>query len=171
MTDGWAHFSADRKYRYLLGRRVSNSKRRLLFVMLNPGTADESHNDPTIRRCIGFAECWNFGLLEVANLFAFRTSYVAELRRAEDPIGPGNDLWISRALASADRVVLAWGNHGSYMGRSHQVRRTVIELTQPYHFGLNKTGEPRHPLYLSATTALKPLDSELRQTGSVTDTR
>ena len=116
MIEGWAEFSDDRTYRYLLGRRVGNSKRRLLFVMLNPGTADDTHNDPTIRRCIGFAERWNFGMMEVANLFAYRTSYVAELRRAEDPIGPGNDMWISRALAPADRVVLAWGNHGSYLG-------------------------------------------------------
>ena len=152
MIEGWAEFSDDRAYRYLLGRRVSKSKRRLLFVMLNPGTADETHNDPTIRRCIGFAERWDFGMLEVANLFAYRTSYVAELRHAEDPIGPGNDLWINRALASADRVVLAWGNHGSYMGRSHQVMRFISGLTRPYHLGLNKTGEPKHPLYLPAST-------------------
>ena len=165
MIEGWAEFSDDRAYRYLLGRKISNSNRRLLFIMLNPGTADEIHNDPTIRRCIGFAERWNFGVLEVANLFAFRTSYVTELRHAaEYPIGSGNDLWIRRALNSADRVVLAWGNHGSYLGRSHQVRRIVIETTQPYHFGLNKTGEPKHPLYLPAATILKPFDTDLRQT-------
>ena len=158
MTEGWAEFCDDRTYRYLLGRRVGDSRRRLLFIMLNPGTADESHNDPTIRRCIGFAERWKFGMMEVANLFAFRTSYVAELRRAEDPIGPGNDLWISCALASADRVVLAWGNHGSYMGRSRQVMRTVVEATQPYHLGLNKTGEPKHPLYLPASTIPAPFE-------------
>ena len=158
MTEGWAEFSGDRAYRYLLGRRVGDSKRRLLFVMLNPGTADATHNDPTIRRCIGFAERWNYGVLEVANLFAYRTSYVAELRRAEDPIGPGNDLWISRALASADRVVLAWGNHGSYMGRSGQVRRFISGLTEPYHLGINRTGEPKHPLYLPASTIPTPLE-------------
>ena len=158
MTEGWAEFSDDRTYRYLLGRRVSNSKRRLLFVMLNPGTADETHNDPTIRRCIGFAERWNFGTLEVANLFAFRTSYVAELRRAEDPIGPSNDAWISQALTIADRVVLAWGNHGAYMRRSRQVRRMALDATRPYHLGLNKTGEPKHPLYLPASTMPAPLE-------------
>ena len=160
MTEGRAKFSEDRAYRYLLGRRVSKSKRRLLFVMLNPGTADETHNDPTIRRCIGFAERWNFGTLEVANLFAFRTSYVPELRRAEDPIGPSNDAWISKALATADRVVLAWGNHGAYMKRSLQVRRMALDATRPYHLGLNKTGEPKHPLYLPAFTIPTPLEIE-----------
>ena len=156
MTEGWAEFSDDRVYRYLLGRRVSNSKRRLLFVMLNPGTADESHNDPTIRRCIGFAERWNFGTLEVANLFAFRTSYVGELRRADEPIGPDNDEWIYKALKAADRVVLAWGNNGAYMERSRQIRLMALDATQPYHLGINKTGEPKHPLYLPASTVPAP---------------
>ena len=159
--DGWAEFSNDGAYRYLLGRRVSDSRRRLLFVMLNPGTADEVLNDPTIRRCIGFAKRWNFGMLEVANLFAFRTSYVAELRRAENPIGPGNDLWIGRALESADRVVLAWGNHGSYLGRSREVRQTVFERAQPYHFGRNKSGEPRHPLYLPSAATIRRMETDI----------
>ena len=153
MSDGWAHFSADRKYRYLLGRRIGISDRSLLFIMLNPGTADETHNDPTIRRCIGFAERWKFGVMEVANLFAFRTSYVTELRRADEPIGSDNDEWISEALTTADRVVLAWGNQGVYKERSGHVRRMVLNVAQPYHLGLNKTGEPKHPLYLPASTA------------------
>ncbi len=161
MTDGWAHFSADRKYRYLLGRRISDSPCRLLFIMLNPGTADESHNDPTIRRCIGFAERWNFGVLEVANLFAFRTPYVAELRAAKEPIGPDNDAWISRALIAVDRVIFAWGNHGAYMQRSSKVTRMVSDVAQPYQLGLNKTGEPTHPLYLPATTVPTPMHADI----------
>ena len=160
MSDGWAHFSDDRKYRYLLGRRIGELERRLLFVMLNPGTADETHNDPTIRRCINFAERWKFGILEVANLFAFRTSYVTELRRAGEPIGSDNDEWISKALTTADRVVLAWGNHGAYKERSRQVRRMALDVAQPYHLGLNKTGEPKHPLYLPASTIPIPLRTD-----------
>ena len=161
MSDTWAYFSEDRTYRYLLGRRISDSERRLLFIMLNPGTADETHNDPTIRRCIGFADQWNFGLLEVANLFAFRTSYVAELRRADEPIGPKNDEWIRHALDSADRVVLAWGNHGSYKERSHLVRKMALAHARPYHLGLNKTGEPKHPLYLPKSTAPVSMDANI----------
>ena len=161
MSDGWAHFSHDKKYRYLLGRRISDSPRRLLFIMLNPATADETRNDPTIRRCIGFATQWGYGLLEVANLFAYRTPHVAELRRADDPIGPQNDEWISRALSAADKVILAWGNHGSYMNRSRQVRRMAIDVAQPYHLGLNKTGEPKHPLYLPASTTPIPFHADI----------
>ena len=161
MSDGWAHFSDDRKYRYLLGRRISDSPGRLLFVMLNPGTADETHNDPTIRRCIGFAKQWGYGLLEVVNLFAFRTSYIRELRRAADPIGSDNDEWLRGALTTADRVVLAWGNHGAFMNRSQQVLRMANNATQPYHLGLNKTGEPKHPLYLPSSTISSPLQTDI----------
>ena len=161
MSDGWAHFSHDKRYRYLLGRRIGASDRRLLFIMLNPGTADESHNDATIRRCIGFAERWNFGVMEVANLFAFRTSYVAELRAAKEPIGPDNDKWISEALVAADRVILAWGNHGAYMQRSRCVMRMVSSVVQPYQLGLNKTGEPTHPLYLPASTVPTPMHADI----------
>lgn len=157
MKDGWAHFSTDEKYRYLLGRRISDSSGRLLFIMLNPSTADEFKNDPTITRCINFVERWKFGILEVANLFAFRTSYVAELRRADEPIGPDNDEWIRTALDRADRVVLAWGNHGAYKGRSRRIKRMALDRAQPYHLGLNKTGEPKHPLYLPSSTVPIPL--------------
>ena len=161
MRDGWAHFSDDRKYRYLLGRRTGESERRLLFVMLNPGTADESQDDPTIRRCIGFAERWHFGAMEVVNLFAFRTPYVEELRAAREPVGPDNDDWISRALVAADRVILAWGNHGAYMERSRIVTRMVSDVVQPSQLGINKTGEPTHPLYLPATTVPKPMHADI----------
>ena len=157
MTDGWARFSKDKRYRYLLGRRISEAPERLLFVMLNPSTADETHNDPTIRRCIGFAKRWNYGILEVANLFAFRTPDVKELRLAADPIGADNDEWIRGALASADKVVLAWGNHGAYKNRSHEVRRMALNISQPFHLGLNKTGEPKHPLYLPSLAKPTPI--------------
>lgn len=157
MSDGWARFSHDEKYRYLLGRRISDSPHRLLFIMLNPATADATQNDPTIRRCIGFAGRWGYGLVEVANLFAYRTPYVSELRRADDPIGPDNDEWICRALNTADKVILAWGNHGAYKNRSLQIKRMALETAQPYHLGLNKTGEPKHPLYLPSATIPTPL--------------
>ena len=161
MIDGWAHFSADKKYRYLLGRRIGASERRLLFIMLNPGSADESHNDPTIRRCMGFAKRWNFGVMEVANLFAFMTPYVAELRAAKEPIGSDNDKWIREALKAADRVILAWGNHGAYLERSRKVARMVSDVAQPYQLGLNKTGEPTHPLYLPASTLPTPMHADI----------
>lgn len=160
MSDSWARFSHDKKYRYLLGRRIGDSPRRLLFIMLNPATADETQDDPTIRRCIGFAERWGYGMLEVANLFAYRTPYVAELRRAADPVGPDNDKWIANALTAAEKVILAWGNHGAYKNRSDEVKRMAIDAALPYNLGLNKTGEPKHPLYLPASTSPKPFHDD-----------
>ncbi len=161
MNKGWAYFSADKKYRYLLGRRTGKSNSRLLFIMLNPSTADETQNDPTIRRCIGFAQQWSFGIMEVVNLFAFRTPHVAELRRTDDPVGPENDEMIASALTTADMVVLAWGNHGSYRNRSHEIKRLALNTAQPFHLGLNKTGEPKHPLYLPASATLTPLRTDI----------
>ena len=160
MSHGWAHFSDDKKYRYLLGRRIGDSPRRLLFIMLNPATADESQNDRTITRCVNFARDWRFGIMEVVNLFAYRTPYVAELRKADDPIGAKNDEWIENALSAADKVILAWGNHGAYRNRSCEVKRMAVEAAQPYHLGLNKTGEPKHPLYLPASTNPAPFQDD-----------
>lgn len=157
MNDGWACFSKNGKYRYLLGRRISDSPRRLLFIMLNPSTADANRSDNTITRCTNFARDWGYGTMEVVNLFAYRTPDVSELRQADEPVGPHNDSWIRNALISADRVILAWGNHGSYNGRSKQVTQMALDATQPYHLGLNKTGEPKHPLYLPSDTAPIPL--------------
>ena len=83
-----AIFSGDRRYRYLLIRRVGTSQSRVLFIMLNPSAADEVRDDPTIRRCIGFARDWGFGLLEVVNLFALMSTNPKTLLDAEDPVGP-----------------------------------------------------------------------------------
>ena len=152
MSDGWANFSDDGRYRYLLGRHISAAPRRLLFIMLNPSTADANRSDNTITRCINFARDWGYGSMEVVNLFAFRTPYVKALRQADDPIGTDNDAWIGSAINAADRVIFAWGNHGAYKNRSHAVRRMAIHTVKPYHLGLNKTGEPKHPLYLRSDT-------------------
>ena len=106
-----AVFSEDRCYRYLLRRRVGESSRRVLFIMLNPSKADEKRNDATIRRCVGFARSWGFGILEVVNLFALMSTNPEALLKAKDPVGPDNDAAIRAALEVADTVVLAWGNH------------------------------------------------------------
>ena len=120
--------------------------------MLNPSTADANKSDNTITRCINFARDWGYGTMEVVNLFAFRTPYVKALHQADDPIGADNDAWIRGALHQADAVVLAWGNHGAYKNRSQAVRRMAIAAKQSYHLGLNRTGEPKHPLYLRSDT-------------------
>ena len=153
-----ATFSDDRRYRYLLRRCVGTSQSRVLFIMLNPSAADEERNDPTIRRCIGFARDWGFGLLEVVNLFALMSTDPKGLLDAEDPVGPDNEATIQAALQRADKVILAWGNHGSHhKERAAHVTRMALYVSTPHHLGLTKLGFPRHPLLLPRDTAPSPL--------------
>src|SRR5437588_2477108 len=91
---GSAVFSPDGRYRYLLTRRLGRSRRVATFIMLNPSTADAINNDPTIRKCVGFARRWGCGLLQVVNLFALRATEPRVLRAAADPVGPENSRWI-----------------------------------------------------------------------------
>ena len=152
-----AFFSKDRRYRYLLRRRIGDSEKRVLFVMLNPSKADETRNDATIRRCIGFARDWGYGLLDVVNLFALMSTYPKALLKADDPVGPGNDAAIRAALEVAATVVLAWGNHGlDHEGRAAAVIEMARKAARPYSLGLTKRGAPRHPLRLAKITTLEP---------------
>lgn len=148
-----AIFDASGRYRYLLWRRWS-ADAKLVFIMLNPSTADAQTTDATIRRCIGFAQTWGYGALEVVNLFALKSTHPQHLQNAADPIGPECDRYLLAATASAERTVVAWGN----WGRLHQRDRAVLKLLHPYMpfycLGLNQTGQPRHPLYLRK--AVKP---------------
>ena len=152
-----AVFSEDRRYRYLLRRRVGESDRQALFIMLNPSKADEERNDPTIRRCIGFARGWGFGNLEVVNLFALMSTNPKVLLKAEDPVGSGNDGAIRTAMRSADLIVLAWGNNGLlHEKRATAVTTMVRKAAQPYCLGLTMKGAPKHPLRLPKATILEP---------------
>lgn len=152
MSGGAALFSPDRAYRYLLLRRIGGARGRLLFVMLNPSKADETRDDATIRRCVGFAKRWGYGDMEVANLFGLMATHARKLLRCDDPVGAGNDAAIRAALARADRVVLAWGNHAAHpkhRARTEAVLRMVREACAPYRIGgLTGRGQPRHPLRL-----------------------
>ena len=152
-----AVFSDDRRYRYLLRRRVGESGKRVLFIMLNPSRADETRNDATIRRCIGFARDWGFGVLEVVNLFALMSTDPKALLQADDPIGPDNDDAILSALKLADTVVLAWGNHAlDHAERATDVTAMARQATQPYCLGLTMKDAPKHPLRLPKTAVLEP---------------
>lgn len=138
------------QYRYLLLRTWDATLPKVLFVMLNPSTADHEEDDPTIRRCIGFAKKWGFGTLEVVNLFAFRATDPDELKRCTDPIGPDNDMYIRRAALQADRIVLAWGTKGRLFGRDKKVRELLSSFESVYYLDLSKKGHPRHPLFIPA---------------------
>src|SRR5881396_744410 len=122
---GGATFSRDRRYRYRLWRRWDRSRAVVAFVMLNPSTADAMHDDPTIRRCIGFARNWGFGGVDVVNLFALRATDPRALRRAHDPVGPANDRHIASAGSRASLVILAWGAQGRLRGRAQDAWRIL----------------------------------------------
>lgn len=154
-----ATFSACRLYRYEL-RRVWRPKRpTMVFVGLNPSIADESTDDPTIRRILGFADDWGFGTLVMLNAFAFRSTdpKVLHLRAAEgrEVIGPGNDAAIARVFEAhrAGKLVVGWGMHGALLDRGRQVAEMARTLHgRPRCLGRTGSGEPKHPLYLCAST-------------------
>lgn len=122
--------------------------------MLNPSTADAQIDDPTIRRCLGFAWLWGYGSLEVVNLFAYRTPHPQHLRKVPDPVGPENDRYLVAAIQRADRVVVAWGNRGE--GRSYACLKLIGSEKQPYCLGITQKGQPIHPLYVRKTAPLIP---------------
>ena len=147
-----AVLSPDRVYRYSLRRVWEPSTPLVMFVGLNPSTADETQDDPTIRRCIGFARKWSFGGMIVVNLFAYRATNPRELRCVADPIGPDNDTWVMRGQEETALVVAAWGNGGIYRGRAEEV---LPMLRHPHALAINKTGQPAHPLFLPRKVNLR----------------
>ncbi|OAN75206.1 hypothetical protein A8B78_16755 [Jannaschia sp. EhC01] len=144
-----AVYSDCERYRYALTRVWDAAGKRALFIMLNPSTATEVQNDPTVERCERRARALGFGAFRVLNIFAYRATDPRDMRRAEDPVGPANDAAILGGLDWADRVICAWGTHGEHLGRGPAVedllRGTGRELL---HLGLSKAGHPKHPLYI-----------------------
>lgn len=140
-----AIFSHCRNYRYMLIRNWSAGTRSMAFIGLNPSTADETKDDPTIRRCMGFAKAWGYDTMFMVNLFAFRATNPKAMLDAADPIGPENDHALQRVCSSVELVVAAWGVHGV-----HKARDAVVSLMIPnlQCLGTTKAGHPRHPLYI-----------------------
>jgi len=145
-----AKFSEDRVYRYLLWRKWSDFP-CAMFIGLNPSTADENVDDPTIRRCVSFAKSWGCGGIHMLNLFAFRATKPEEMKKADDPYGPDNEDFLKTNLLISDPVVACWGIHGAFKNRAVEIRKLLPSLKC---FGLTKAGHPRHPLYLSKETRL-----------------
>jgi hypothetical protein len=144
-----AVFSDCGRYRYYLSRTIGGGGSVATFIMLNPSTADHRVDDPTIRKATGFALRWGCGELHVVNLFAFRATRPAELRKAADPVGADNRAWVRRAvgLASDGLVVCGWGIHGKFAGQDEVVLGWIADLCRPMCLGLTRGGHPRHPLY------------------------
>ena len=146
------------QFRYSLTRRWWNLS-PLLFVMLNPSTADALEDDPTIRRCITFAKEHTFGGIEVVNLFAYRATDPADLRRAGWPVGPDNDRHIATAVARAGGVCVAWGAVPAADDRIQVVAPLLRAAGHELQcLRITRTGYPGHPLYLPRTSRLQRYD-------------
>lgn len=131
-----------------------------LFVMLNPSTADGKADDPTIRRCVGFAKAWNYERLEVVNLFAYRSTKPADLfafaRAGGDIIGIENSTIITNASLHAGIVICAWGANATAKEYGFHIEtvRGWLDPTPQFALGFTKDGSPRHPLYAPLSAPL-----------------
>ena len=151
-----AKLSECRKYRFALWRTWDDSKPYVMFVGLNPSTADETTDDPTLTRCMNYAKSWGFGGVCMANLFAYRATAPSDMKSAIDPVGPKNNDWLKKLANDAGLVLAAWGNDGSYLGRSEQVKEFLPNM---FCLKLNKSGEPAHPLYQKADRKPVPFNN------------
>ena len=153
-----ARFSEDRAYRYLLTRRVGFGDSMIQFVMLNPSTADETHDDSTIKRCVRYANRWGFGWLAITNVSPFRATDPARLKK-RGPEPP--DIWdanmenILETAVCADQVVAAWGTAGKWENRASRVETELLGFVDLWCLSTNQDGSPGHPLYLKDGLELK----------------
>lgn len=160
-------FSEDRRYRYTLWRdwsddvleleeRAGNHTSEFVqFIGLNPSTADETKDDPTLRKCIGFAKRWGYGAMCMTNLFAFRATDPREMKRQLEPVGGENEPHIRRIAKEAGLVVAAWGVHGTHGNMDMNLKRWMAEMEIPLKcLRLTKHGHPEHPLYVPYETPL-----------------
>jgi hypothetical protein len=157
-------------YRYALWRNlqrqlpplVDEQGDTLLFVMLNPSTADGTDDDPTIRRCLGFTRREGFARLAVANLFAIRSTQPERIAVHPDPVGPLNDEWISQLALEAELIVVAWGaSRYASPERVDQVKRILTAAGRPVCcLGLTSGWQPRHPLMVPRDWPLAEFDLE-----------
>lgn len=138
-----------REYRYVLRRIWDRRLPVLVWICLNPSTADEDTDDPTLVKVQAYARLWGYGGVVMLNLFAFRATDPWLMKRQDDPVGPDNDFHIVNECVKAGKAIAAWGNDGEHLGRSEAVRGLLRESNIGLHYmRLNQSGEPAHPLYL-----------------------
>ncbi len=147
-----AIFSPCRKYRYRLSQIWDEKKLPLTWLMLNPSTADELKNDPTVERCERRARMWGYGGSIVLNIFAYRATDPKDMRAQSDPIGPENDIWLRKIARQSHEfdVVGGWGEHGAHMGRGQAVLDIFAQEEGVLSaLKINASGHPAHPLYIA----------------------
>lgn len=154
-----AVFSPCERYRYTLERIWDEGKPFANFICLNPSTATATKDDPTNRRCRGFAWDWGMGGMITTNVFGWRSTDPKGLKDPEEPVGADNDRWIMEIASRAGVVVVAWGNHARLNSRSRDVARLLLDGgIAATALAVNGSGEPKHPLYLSAELRPQPFD-------------
>lgn len=144
-------------FRFRLVRAWDPALPRLLFIMLNPSTADAAQDDATVRRCVGFGRALGYGSIEIVNLFAFRTKNPIVLKQAGWPVGEGNDAHILEAVMAAGEVICAWGAHARASARAAEVLELIGDWCTPKALALTADGVPKHPLYLAGDLRPVPL--------------
>ena len=164
-TNSSAKISDCGKYRYELVREWSPSELapntvkegQVVFCLLNPSTADAVEDDPTIRRCVGFAREWQYSRLVVVNLYAYRTPDPDELRECSDPVGANNDKYILKNAKEAAFFVVGWGRKRKGLVRDNFVLDILRSSGIVVHaLGVNADGTPKHPLYLRKNADPRP---------------
>lgn len=159
-------FSPCRRYRYVLWREwgdlLNPSTAFVQFIGLNPSTADETLDDPTIRRCVQYAKDWGYGALCMTNLFAFRATDPKVMIKEPDPEGPENIKHLADVAAQASVIVCAWGKDGKHQAQDAAVRQYLRCVTgvNLHCLGTNGDGTPKHPLYLKKTLVPVPFAPE-----------
>lgn len=151
-----AIFSPDKKYRYCLWRSRHQhidpplKPHAIMFVGLNPSTANESTNDPTVTRCMNFSWDWGYDFFFMMNVFALRSTDPKLLYTAHQPRGLLNPFYIQRVAQKCNAAVCCWGNHGKYCNAGKHVEMILRYKSniQIFHFGLTNENQPKHPLYL-----------------------
>ncbi len=154
----WAEFGGENnEYRYALRRVWDASLGSVLFVMMNPSTADPFVDDPTVAKCQRYARAWGYGTLWVGNTFAYRATNQKHLMQVADPVGPQNDEWLLKMAAQAGIIVLAYGKpHKNLCQRGRDVAALLRGAGHELHvLKLCNDGTPSHPLYLKGT--LRPI--------------
>lgn len=148
-----AVFSDCKTWRYGLWRIWNSSLPMMAFCGLNPSTADEKKDDPTVRRCVNFAKDWGYGGLYMLNAYGYRATDPADMKRATDPVGPDNNYWLTHFAGRSGLVIAAWGVHCS-IERESEVYKLLNQNV--YCLGITKAGHPRHPLYLKKSSTRLP---------------
>jgi hypothetical protein len=157
-TDRGAHLSVCGRYRYVLWRCWDTSLPRVMFVMLNPSTADAIDDDPTIRRCVGFARSWGMGSVWVCNLYPWRATNPRDLPSGPEVHGEVasglyvNDIFIKDTATRSTKIIVAWGTKIGPCETQPKHVMDLLEFRQVETLGLSKTGQPLHPLFRPGDT-------------------